>query len=184
MKHAWSVLCADYVFDEHAGLMDIKGIIDDAILLVPSDVVLPDASGGSTVSANFKLVSCWFRDGVDVPEGGRCRLTLVTPRDPQPTVAAEIAVGLTAAKRATTTVNITAYLWRGTGRYIFKVEAETQISDQWQTVAEVPFQVRVEVQPKAVTRPSVPTSTKRPKGFKGTDKKKPVRKTVTTRRKK
>lgn len=165
MKHIWSVLCRRASIDSVENTISLMDVVEQILFTFPAGVSPPPTTGSHALGTKMQLASLWKRDHEGTPERGRIRVTLKTPRDPQPAIQPELEVDLEGGPHARVLVDVTSLLWRGTGEYSFQIELQEKRG--WKTVAEIPLVVGVELTPtKQVPNPAavpVVATTAKPK---------------------
>lgn len=140
MKHIWSVLCRHASVEAEVNVVSLLDVMEEITIEFPPSGP-PPATGAEHLAIPMELVSLWRKEN-EREKGGRLRIILKTPRDPQPRTRPEAdLVFKPDAPNARLTAKIQQILWRGPGEYTYVVQLRTK-AGAWKTIAELPFILR------------------------------------------
>ena len=112
VKYLWSVICRRHLVDPLTQAVSLIDIIDGITVNVPPGGSAPNPLGTETLLVDIEVVSYWIRKTGNVPEKAKCRIVLITPRDPQPITRPEFEVDVESADRARVFARLTTILYR------------------------------------------------------------------------
>ncbi len=136
IQHAWTIMCRSSVIDRDENTVSLLEIVEQL-------AVGPSQSPRVPVVA-FDVVTLWYREAEQDPEGGLARLEVVSPDGESQTVG-EYPVNLEEHRRLRYRTRMVGFFVRPNtaGRYWLQVSRRYTESDEWDIVSRTPLQVEV-----------------------------------------
>lgn len=149
ITHVWSVICSRSLVDKENNNITLSNIIEQ--IEIGFSV---EPSGVGLIPMDNEIVSFWVRSDPDQPETGRSRVMFEKP-DESSLIVSESEIDLVNFERARTRVISNMLQIGSRGRHHFVVQCQQANSQDWQTVARVPLDVKYVIVPQP---PSVPSN--------------------------
>lgn len=152
-RHLWTVLCSKGILDGHNSLtiIDVVERIDIGAQLVrhagsqsERDPPLPKRA---LIKFDLQLISLWMRSALNTPELIDSQVRIVAPNG-EVIGGASTPVNLSEAQRFRTTITL-GVLPLIDGVIEFEVYSRDPGATEWQRVAQIPLELRIERLPDA-----------------------------------
>ena len=135
VEHIWSVLCLKQIVNKETNLVSLIEVLERLTGTGPTDE-------STVVPIPMVLVSLWGRAALDQPSRGRSRVSVLAPGGEQLGDAVEYDIDLSGYTRMRNQITFNAFPVRGSGKYVFLVELES--NGQWLAQARLPLEVVIE----------------------------------------
>ena len=145
-NHVWSVLCTKASTDSESNNISLFDVVE-SISFGPSNV--PPEGESIAFAIELQLVSLWTRSDPEREEAVSVRSLFVHP-DETEMGRLEQEVNLANTLRGRTIAKLTSLIMRGPGIYVFRVQRRDTGAGDWDTVAEIPLEIRFLEQSAAI----------------------------------
>jgi hypothetical protein len=153
-EHVWSILCASSIIDRETQAVSLLNIVEVLTITEPAAMLKQALETKAAFQVQMELWSQWVRSDYATPETAMMRCSLVAPDEhfpPQP-----FPVSLEETTTAHTKLRVSLFPFRGAGVYVWIVEKRVGDLNNWEVVAQVPFEMTVNLEESPIPSPSAP----------------------------
>jgi len=147
IKHIWSVLCKESIINQDDNLISIHGALEELNVSMTSMIAgsnkLPEKL---SVPFDYELVSFWIKENKKELAKVQIEYSLVSPEDKElfnKIQDMEIPVNI---KRFRSRMKVKGLPVTKEGDYNFRVKIKEEGSDAFRLVAELPLEVKINLQ--------------------------------------
>ena len=148
VKHIWSVLCKESIINQDDNLISIHGTLEElnVTLTTPINSSSNRLTDKLSLPINYEIVSFWVKENKKELAKAQIEYSLVSPEGKElfnKIQDMEIPVNI---KRFRSRMKITGFPVTREGDYNFKVKIKEERADAFRLVAELPLEVKINLQ--------------------------------------
>lgn len=154
IKHIWSVLCKESVINQDDNNISIHGVLEQlSVFLSPIKETgkLPEKFG---IPMNYEIVSMWQRNKEIESAKAEIEYIFVDSENRELLKTTQMIEIPKTSRRFRSRMKITGMPLAKEGDYVFKVKIKEEESDAFRLVAELPLEVKINLQ-NTPTKPPV-----------------------------
>lgn len=140
INHVWSVLCSQSITNSQTNNLSLIEILEQ--LTITGSPLSEEQE--VTIPAFFDVVSLWVREPRDQLADGFTRILFLSPANETLRDSGEHRIDLSEYQRARTIIRIQGFTIRGAGVYHLVVQMRDQEEMNWQSVARLPLEIRIQ----------------------------------------
>lgn len=147
-KHVWTVVCRKVVQEPPPALgqMSLLDVIQTLTLHSKEPIGRLEAGKDIFIQVEMQVVTLWARSRFNQPETAKCRYRLMLPNGRLFRSPTEMSVDLESTTGTRTTLNISAFPFKGLGTYHWIVQLKSPRNSKtkrttWAEVARIPLEM-------------------------------------------